>query len=202
MYLPIPRSFFSAQHSGRVLWLVLVVGLIALFGGTPQVTKAQPADPAAENALGHSGYLIISSARDSTAGYTWQKGPGPGQLSLTWRAGMLTIPETLVLEPFSVDDLAIPVTADFSAAGSGGQLEWKEGSYKISEPLVMSDGIIDFLVSKGELEILASRIRYSPPEGMQEEEADPRASFLMLAGFLLLIGVLLRRARRKIKDKL
>jgi len=180
------------------LWLCLT----SVSPGLAQDHSATEGPQGANEVLGHPGYLIISSARDTTAGFSWQTGPGPQQLSLTWRSGMLTIPDTLVLEPFSLHDLAIPVTADFSAAGAGGQLEWREGKYDITEPLMMTDGVVDLLVSKGELEILATRIRYRSPELTQDEKADPRASFLMLAGVLLLIGVLMRRARRKMKENL
>jgi len=186
--------------------LILLVCLGTCFGGTNvgwgQDDLVSEVSPGAAEALGHPGYLIITAARDSSAGFTWQKGPGPGQLSLTWRSGMLTIPETLELEPFSLNDLAVPVLASFSAAGASGNLEWQEGNYDISEPLMMTDGVVDFLVSKGELEILGTRIRYRAAPEIEDDKADPRASFLMVAGVLLLIGVLMRRARRKMKEKI
>lgn len=151
--------------------------------------------------LGHPGYLIITAGRDSSAGYTWLEGPGPHQISMTWLDGMLTVPDSLPLEPFAERDLAIPVSALFSGAGASGKLEWKDGIFEISEPLMATDGAVQLLASGGELEIVGSRVRYRPPPARdQEKPSDPRASFVMLAGILLLIGVLMRRARKKIKE--
>ena len=150
--------------------------------------------------LGHPGYLIISAARDSSAGFNWLDGPGPHQISLTWLDGMLTLPDTMVLEPFGQFDLAVPVTAQLSGAGASGKLDWRDGTFEISEPIMLNDGVVGLLVSEGELEILGTRIRYRAPEIKEpKKKSDPRASFFMLAGIMLLIWVLMRRARRTIK---
>lgn len=151
--------------------------------------------------LGHPGYLIISAARDSSAGYRWLEGPGPHQISLTWLDGMLTVPDSLQLESFAEFDLAVPVSGQFSGAGASGKLAWQDGIFEISEPLMATDGAVQLLASRGELEIVGTRVRYRPPPASDEKSpADPRASFIMLAGILLLIWVLLRRAKRKIKE--
>ncbi len=152
--------------------------------------------PAHGDELGHPGYLIISAARDTSAGFQWIEGPGPQQISLTWLDGMLTVPDSLVIEEFSRFDLAIPVKAEFSGAGTSGKLEWREGTYDINEPLMITDGVVSLLVDEGELEVLEQRIRYRAPDKSNDDPpVDPRASFIMLGGILLLIGVLLRRAR-------
>nr|MEE4269715.1 hypothetical protein [Candidatus Krumholzibacteria bacterium] len=96
--------------------------------------------------LGHPGYLIIGGARDSLASYQWQSGPGVGQISLTWREGMLTVPDSMVLEPFAESDLAIPVTAHLTGAGATGTLDWREGTYPVSEPVMITDGVVSMLV--------------------------------------------------------
>lgn len=159
------------------------------------------ADRESGQTLGHPGYLIISAARDSSAGFKWLEGPGPHQISMTWLDGMLTLPDSLVLEPFGEFDLAVPVSAQFSGAGASGKLDWKDGTFAISEPVMITDGAVGLLVSEGELEILGTRIRYRAPEVVKtEKKPDPRASLFMLAGIMLLIAVLLRRARRKIKE--
>jgi hypothetical protein len=151
--------------------------------------------------LGHSGYLIIGSARDSLAGYQWQAGPGVGQISLTWREGMLTVPDSMALEPFAESDLAVPVTAHLTGAGATGTLDWREGNYPVSEPVMITDGVVSMLVSGGDLEILGTRIRYRPPVFLEEKDRpDPRASFMMLGGILLLILVLMRRARKRLRE--
>lgn len=164
-----------------------------------QVNVAPPGTRADGEVLGHPGYLIIAAARDSSAGFNWLEGPGPGQISLTWLDGMLTLPDSMVLEPFGQFDLAVPVTAQLSGAGASGKLDWRDGIYEISEPVMLNDGVIGLLVSEGELEILGTRIRYRAPERDDpQKKVDPRASFFMLAGIMLLIGVLMRRARRTI----
>jgi len=169
--------------------------------GLGQVNAPVGDDRALGEVLGHPGYLIICSVRDSTAGFQWRDGPGPHQISLTWPDGILTLPDSLVLEPFGELDLAVPVTAQLAGSGAGGKLVWRDGAYPVSEPVMITDGIVGLMVSEGELEINGTRIRYRAPETREaRRRADPRASFLMLAGILLLIGVLLRRARNKIKE--
>lgn len=178
---------------------ILLLTLVLLLPGlaVPVAAQDQPSAPAAEVLLGHSGYLIIAAARDSTTGYRWLEGPGPGQRSLTWLDGMLTVPDTLPLEPFAQHDLAVPVTAALAGAGAGGKLQWNDGTYEVSEPLMMTDGTVQLLVSGGELEIRGSRIRYRPPANSSAKNGnDMRASLLMLSGIILLIAVLMRRARR------
>lgn len=178
-------------------FLLLLLPLLALAGAAPGQEPSAAAVTPDESLLGHPGYLIISAARDTTAGYRWLEGPGPGQHSLTWLDGMLTVPDSLVLEPFGERDLAVPVTAALAGAGAGGKLHWTEGTYAISEPLMATDGIVQLLVSGGELEILGTRVRYRPPPATPEKSnTDMRASLLMLSGIILLIAVLMRRARR------
>ncbi len=169
--------------------------------GSGQEVGTAELDPGRGEILGHPGYLIISSARDTSARFNWLEGPGPRQLSLTWLDGMLTYPDSMIMEPFAEFDLAVPVTAQLSGAGASGKLEWRDGIFPISEPVMITDGVVGLLVSAGELEILGTRIRYRMPDAKApEDKADPRASFLMLAGILLLIGVLLRRARKTLKQ--
>ena len=114
---------------------------------------------------------------------------------------MLTVPDSMALEPFAESDLAVPVTGHLTGAGASGTLDWREGTYPVSEPVMITDGVVSMLVSGGELEILGTRIRYRPPAFSDEEgRADPRASFMMLAGILLLILVLMRRARNRLRE--
>jgi len=174
------------------VWLVVLWATAA--AGQPDLEQGQGLG----TELGMPGYLIMSSARDTTAGYQWNEGPGPDQISLSWRQGMLTVPGSLVLEEYSLADLAVPVSAKLTGAGASGSLEWRDGTYEINEPVLLSDGQVNLLVSQGQLEVVGSRIRYRPPlSDNGQKPADPRASFIMLAGILLLIGVLLRRARQK-----
>lgn len=171
-------------------------------GGLPAEDGALQAAAATEvgEALGHPGYLIVTAAADSNAGFRWLDGPGPGQRSLTWLDGMLTVPESLALETFAGRDLAVPVEAAFAGAGAGGKLQWQDGNFTISEPILLTDGTVQLLASGGELEIVGTRIRYRRPEPQGTGgETDLRASLMMVAGIALLITVLLRRARRQMR---
>ena len=187
---------------GRIPSFLSVVVLALLSAGGAAAQIAAP-DSLGPRELGHPGYLIMEAARDSSAGYRWEKGPASGQISLRWEGGLLTIPDTLALEAFARSDLAIPVLQGLTGVGQSGSLRWQDGRYRVSEPLILADGRITSLVSSGDLEILGSRVRYRLAEySDQEEKGDPRAPFLMLAGIVLLIWVLLRRARKRIKQSL
>jgi hypothetical protein len=187
------RALFHCRPMLVVLSLALLI--------VAQPMAGQETENRAE--LGHPGYLILSAARDSSAGYAWEEGPGPGQIRLRWEGGHLTIPDTLVLEPFAQYDLAVPVRASLEGEGDSGKLSWRDGRYEVSEPLFLDDGQVRVLLRSGELEILGTRLRYQPAEAeIKGENVDLRSSFLMLSGLLLLIWVLMRRARKKLKENL
>jgi hypothetical protein len=197
----VPSKEQNSLAPKAMLILVLCSALLAV----PEARAQGQADPASRlgEQLGHPGYLIITAGRDSTAGFQWLEGPGPDQISLTWLDGMLTLPDSLTLEPFGERDLAVPVTGSFAGAGAGGKLRWQDGTFTISEPVLLTDGLVQLLASAGELEVLATRIRYRAPEATAPRDGnDLRASLMMLAGIALLIAVLLRRARRKLKKDL
>jgi len=168
--------------------------LMILLCGIGAVRAQDPAD--VRSVLGRSGYLVVTAARDSSAGFTWQAGSEPGSRSLVWNGGVLTIPDDLEPEPFLETDLGFPVTADFGGTGSSGNLSLADGRYTISEPVMLSDGTVRMYLSRGELEIKGDRLRYRAPNF---EKKDPRANLLLLAGIMLLILVLMRRARRILK---
>ena len=180
------------RYPGRHRWpgTVLFVVLCVLSGSAD--VRAQ--DSADRYELGYPGYLIISSARDSTSGFTWQSGPAPDGRSLIWETGMLSVPDTLPVEPFAAADLAVPVGPHLAGGGSQGRLLFRDGDYEIDEPVLLTDGVVSFQTSAGSLEIRGQRIRYRPPTAT--DAVDPRANYLMLAGVLLLVVILLRRARR------
>ncbi len=146
--------------------------------------------------LGRPGYLIMTDVRDSLADYAWREGTEPGTRSLVWPGGVLTIPLTLTPEEFLDTDLGFPLEASFGGTASSGNLSLADGRYQVSEPVMLSDGVVRMYVSSGELEIRGERLRYSPAV---IDNSDPRANFLLLAGIMLLILVLMRRARRILK---
>ncbi len=82
--------------------------------------------------------------------------------------------------------------AGFSGNLPGGPLVFEDGLYPIKENLVLSDGVVQLVVSAGELEIHGPRFRYTRPGEISDKS---KANFALIAGLLVLIGVLLRRAR-------
>ncbi len=171
-----------------------VVGLPAWSQGDSKVSQAQ--------LQGRPGYLIISTARDSTAGFQWRRGPGPNQKSLVWDSGQLVCPATVILEPFGADDLGISTTSQLQGSSGGGALAFRDGRFTVDQPLLLTDGNISLYLAAGELEIRGAQVRYLPPSSEKERNpalADPMAGFLFLAGIVLLIVVLMRRARLRSK---
>jgi hypothetical protein len=150
-------------------------------------------DGAERFTLGEPGFLVLAGAADTTGVYVWQDGPGAGRKSLVWDEGVLTVPAEMAWERYGPRDLGVPCTAALAGNGRGGRLVFAPGTFPIDEPLRLNDGVIDFYAAAGELEIRAGRLRYSRSASRQK---DPRASFIMLAGMVVLTVVLLRRARR------
>ena len=180
------RAFPRGTGKLRVWSTVLVVCIfLAVF------TAAADEAP---RTLGQPGYLVIEAARDSSAGFRWEAGPGPGYRSLVWDLGRLTLPDTLEAENFGRYDLGVLCTARLEGSGASGQLVFRDGIYPVSEPVVLSDGRLELRVSAGELEFRGARIRYRRPVA----EAGPyRSGLILMAGMTLLVVVLLRRARLK-----
>ena len=151
---------------------------------------------AAAPTLGHPGYVILSGAADTTGGYRWRPGPGPGQRSLVWPEGVLTLPVDDVCETYGPADLAVAVTADLAGLGGGGVLAFTDGHYVVTAPLHLADGRISLFLAAGKLEISGGRIRYVPPAPAAGAR-DARAGLLLLAGMIILVAVFLRLARRR-----
>ncbi len=165
----------------------------ALIGALAMCAAAAAAADSSRHVLGEAGFLVIVGAADSSDVYEWQDGPGEDQRSLVWDEGVLTVPVDLVCETNGPGDLSVPCRATLAGNGRGGRLVFAEGTFPVDEPLRLTDGVVDFYAANGELEIRAGRIRYRRAIPRQK---DPRASFIMLAGMVLLTVVLLRRARR------
>ncbi len=170
--------------------------ICALMGGPVVDTVAADAPG---HTLGRPGYLIISAARDSNARYRWTDGPVRGQKSLVWDSGLLVIPDSLTLEPFGAEDLGVRTSSSLQGRSGAGELDFRDGVFTVDQPLLLTDGVISLYIAGGELEIRGSQLRYR--RSAEEEPAarhgpaDPRAGFLFLAGIVILIVVLMRRAR-------
>ncbi len=164
------------------------------------------ARPGTRQELTGEGLLVITAAQDSTRSFRWEEGPGSGQLSLVWPEGRLIIPSELSLQGDAQGDLGIPLRAGFGGNSPAGPVALGEGLQSIDANLAFSDGRLQWMVSGGELEIHGNRLIYrrpwvgtgkAPGTGLK----DQRANLLMIAGLLLLIAVLLRRARRITRRK-
>lgn len=149
--------------------------------------------------LGDVGYLVVTAAQDTSSGYHWIDGPGDGRRSLIWPNGVLSVPLDYPIEGFGAFDLAIPCGDDFGGVGDAGRLLMQDGQYRLREPVVLTDGTIYFFADEGLLEIVATRVRYFPPE--TEKTSDMRSSFFLLAGLMILIYVLIRRSRNTMKKR-
>lgn len=157
--------------------------------------------------LEDDGLLILTAAQDSTSGFRWENGPGPSQLSLIWPEGRLTIPADLAMESDPSGDLGVPLQAGFTGTGPGGGVDLRDGRRIIRESLAFTDGRVHWVVSGGRLDIAGPNLRYrraqEPATGEPEGALgrDQQADFLLIAGLLLLIAVLLRRARSKTRRR-
>lgn len=169
--------------------LALFAVLVLWTGVAGNVVAADPD----RHTLGEPGFLVLAGAADSTEAYAWQDGPGEGRRSLVWDEGVLSVPADMVFETYGPHDLGAPCGASLAGNGRGGRLVFEPGTFTIDEPIRLTDGVLDFYAAAGELEIREGRVRYVRTTTRQK---DPRASFVMLAGMVLLTVVLLRRARR------
>jgi hypothetical protein len=168
--------------------------LAALIAWAGIGSAAPPAaTDAARHELGEPGFLVIVGAADTTDTFVWQDGPGADRRSLVWNEGVLTVPRGMDFETYGPHDLGVPCGAALAGNGRGGRLVFSEGTFPIDEPVRLTDGVLDFYAASGELEIRPGRVRYLRSASRQK---DPRASFIMLAGLVLLTVILLRRARR------
>lgn len=192
---------WSGLHHPKTLAVILLSRLwhLNLLFVLALVTSAFAENENQKYALGDLGYLVVTAAQDTAYGYHWVDGPGNSRRALVWAHGVLSIPFDFPVEGFGAFDLAIPCGDDFGGVGDAGRLLMKDGQYRINEPILLTDGTVYFFADDGLLEIVATRIRYFPPEN--KEVHDSRASFLLLAGLTILITVLIRRSRSIIKKR-
>jgi hypothetical protein len=148
--------------------------------------------------LGQPGYVIIEGVRDTTSEFTWQDGPAPGRHSLVWAEGTLSLPQTLELDAFGRQDAGVACLAGLSGVGGSGWLVFDDGIYKISEPVLLADGILELHISAGELEVRGDQIRYRRPASNSKDQDNSQANYIFLAGLVVLIVVLMRRARHRV----
>jgi len=189
----VSSSDLSGTRSGG-RWCLACAMAISVCLALGVVSAVAGEEPVPGRHLGRPGYLVIEAARDSTLGFRWEAGPRPGFRSLVWDQGRLTLPDSLEPEDFARQDIGVPCTARLAGTGASGQLVLRDGIYPVSEPVILSDGHLELQVSAGELEFRGARIRYRRAVA---ETHTFKAGMLMLAGMMVLVVVLLRRARLK-----
>lgn len=180
----------------KVLGNLTLPLMLALVAVSPTFGQVGPATDEGRVILGRPGYLVIEGVRDTTDIFSWQRGPGPGRHSLVWSTGTLSLPDTLYLDEFGAVDAGVVCQAELSGVGGSGRLVFEDGLYRVSEPLVLSDGVLELHVSGGELEVRGDQIRYRQTR-LQNDKT--KANYIFLAGLILLIIVLMRRARVQMK---
>jgi hypothetical protein len=191
-----PPNIRIARQSG----IPLVLGALLMSGFIMNGTASLAAEPSGlDHTLGQPGYLVIEAARDSSAGFRWESGPGPGHRSLVWDQGRLVLPDSLPVDSLGRHDLGVAITEQLAGSGISGQIVLMDGIFPVSEPVVLSDGLLELEISAGELEFRGARIRYRRAEA---EPREIRSGLLMLAGMTLLVIVLLRRARLKAHERM
>lgn len=176
------------------VFIILVLVLI------PTLVSAQSDTGQERFSLEQPGILIITAASDTSAGFQWRSGPGVGRISLVWDGGVLSVPDTLAMDGYPNNNLGIPLRPGFSGSGGQGPFLLADGIYPVKENLMLGDGVIQLMASDGEFEIFGPRFRYSRPQPSIVNDKT-KANFMMIAGLLLLIAVLLRRARSILRKR-
>ena len=154
--------------------------------------------PAADErtVLGEPGYLVIEGVRDSASTFSWQDGPGPDRHSLVWAEGTLSLPDSVELDDYGRQDVGLACGPELSGVGSSGHLVFTDGLYLISEPVVLADGVLELHLAAGELVVRRNQIHYRRPEIVDSRS---QANYIFLAGLVVLIVVLMRRARKHLR---
>lgn len=175
--------------------IVRAVAVIWALSSTALPAFTSVAAAAETHRLGRPAYLVIEAARDSTVGFRWDHDAVAGRRHLRWFEGHLDIADTLQTVAFGTADLGVLLGPGSRGSGGNGELRFVEGVYRVAEMLELTDGRTTLHLSGGELDIRGDQIRYRRPQ--LKSARDPRAGYFMLAGMVLLVTVLLRRARRR-----
>ena len=185
----------------RRIAIVALTSIIVAAGGA--LTAVLPTAAAAESVMGTQvahptgpGLLLIAAAADTSQSFRWLDWPLQKRRLLVWDDGVLSVPDTLADLRIGRDGVAFPYLARLAGVSEGRQLVFDAGSYTIAEPLLLSDGVLQAYLSRGEITIESGRIVYRLAA---EEDQDPRANYVFLAAIILLSVILLARARTRVK---
>jgi hypothetical protein len=169
------------------------------------LTAVLPTAAAAESVMGAQvahpagpGLLLIAAAADTSQSFRWLDWPLQKRRLLVWDDGVLSVPDTLADLRIGRDGVAFPYLTRLAGVSEGRQLVFDAGSYTIAEPLLLSDGVLQAYLSRGEITIESGRIVYRLAA---EEAQDPRANYVFLAAIVLLSVILLARARTRVQRR-
>jgi len=176
----------------RILWIFptcfLAVGFLA--GAlVPRVEGIEPLQPA------RAGVLLITAGADTAAGFRWLELPAIQQRCLVWANGFLMLPSDVTPERFGQSSLLVPYGSNLAGVSDGRRLRFVLGKYRVERPLLLTDGAVSLFVSYGELDIEDGRIVYQSVRRI----SNPKAQYLLLAGIVILITMLLLRVRSRLR---
>jgi hypothetical protein len=171
-------------------YLPLILTVLLLLVQVGDVTGQESVHPV------RAGRLLISAGADSSAGYRWLELPVLQRRCLTWDQGILVLAEEVEVTRFGELGLLVPYSADLAGVSDGKRLLFKLGRFRLAQSLLLTDNTLSLYVTAGELEIEDGRIVYRA----KQRKTDPRAQYLLLAGIVLLISVLLVRARSRLRE--
>ncbi len=167
---------------------VLVAGSLA----GPLVSRVEGAEPLQP---ARAGALLITAGADTAAGFRWLELPAIQRRCLVWADGFMTLPSDVTPEHFGQASLLVPYGPNLAGISDGRHLRFVLGKYRVERPLLLTDGVVSLYVSYGELNIEDGRIVYQAVRRI----SNPKAQYLLLAGIVILITMLLLRIRSRLR---
>ncbi len=194
-YAFLPAKFWTsgwqtAVAFGLLVGMVFGSGFCALAPVRAAQLQAEPHPPRA-------GLLVIEAAADSAAGFRWLDLPSTGARCLVWDQGILNLDADVTTGRYGVADLTLPYGPDLSGVSGGQRLLFEEGVYTVDKPLLLAAGDLQLFVTRGELVIESDRIVYRQAASTR----DPRAQYMVLAGMVILITILMMRVRSRLRSR-
>jgi hypothetical protein len=156
-------------------------GLLAVLVVTAAAAEAAPR------------WLVITSARDTTAGFVALTLSGDGRQLLGWPEGLVATDDTVTWHPDDPGALAFALGESPAGGGAAGRFTLADGRYTIDTPLYLEGGGVTAFLGAGSLEVTADRLTYRRPVARE----GPTGDYLLLAGIVVATGVLLHLARRR-----
>jgi len=185
-----PRNALAGAGLLRLLLGLLILNLgLAALAGAQDDSALHPPRP---------GIFLIEAVYDTTGNFSCVPMPAVGAQCLTWDGGVLTFPEDLSPGRFGLADLTVPYGAELVGVSAGTRLVFREGRFVVDQPLLLTDGSVRLFVERGEIVIESNRIVVRAAAGGAD---DARPQYLLLAGIVLLIFVLMVRVRSRLRDR-